>query len=666
MKKNLFRTVALGFTALVAVNTAKAQTVTTTYSFTGIVQTYTVPCGVTTITVDARGAEGGDAIGNGVGWSNGPINLSGGDGGRVTAVITVTPGEVLNIYVGAKPTSSVGGFNGGGNTGGSCGGTEVIWAAGGGASDIRRLGTGLVNRIVVAGGGGGAAGASGGSYNTTSNSNPGGGLTAATPINNGGSSCLQAFGGTQVAGGAGTNNSCWCGGSAVATAGTFGFGGNSTCAPSGLSTCACNGTGCTSGGGGGGYYYGGGAGICWSGGAGGSSYTLPGATSVVHTQGFQTGNGLITIVSNVPVTPTVTIAGPSTVCAGSSLNLTANGASTYTWSTGSVSSSIAPTPTANATYSVVGTSSLGCTGNAVTTITVNALPTVAVNSGAVCAGQSFTMVASGANTYTYSSGSAVVTPTATSNYSVTGTSALGCVSANTAISSVTVNAAPVISVNSGAICSGQSFTMVPSGANTYTYSNGSAVATPTANASYTVTGTNTLGCTGNAAISTVTVNAVPTVTASSSTSGSICAGQSVSLTATGATTYSWNTGATTAVIAVSPSVTTTYTVNGSSNGCSNVSTVTQNVNSCVGIQTIANQSSAVSVYPNPSTGIFTVEFANGLNKTINVTDITGRIVLTTSSTSDKVNVNISTLSNGIYYIKVISNNNTEVIKVVKQ
>ena len=67
-------------------------------------------------------------------------------------------------------------------------------------------------------------------------------------------------------------------------------------------------------------------------------------------------------------------------------------------------------------------------------------PTITVNSGSVCAGSSFTMSPSGVSTYTYSSGTAVVTPTATSSYSVTGTSAAGCVSSAAAVSTVTVNA----------------------------------------------------------------------------------------------------------------------------------------------------------------------------------------------------------------------------------
>ena len=74
------------------------------------------------------------------------------------------------------------------------------------------------------------------------------------------------------------------------------------------------------------------------------------------------------------------------------------------------------------------------------------------------------MTPSGATTYTYSSGSNVVSPLTNTSYSVTGTSALGCIGVSTAVSNVTVNTTPTITVNSGVICTGQSFTMSPSGA----------------------------------------------------------------------------------------------------------------------------------------------------------------------------------------------------------
>jgi len=122
------------------------------------------------------------------------------------------------------------------------------------------------------------------------------------------------------------------------------------------------------------------------------------------------------------------------------------------------------------------------------------------------------MVPSGATTYTYSNGTDVVMPTSDATYSVSGTDANGCVSATDAVSSVTVNMLPTISVNSGAVCAGQSFTMVPTGATSYTYSNGSYIVTPTADATYSVSGTDANGCVSNVdAVSSVTVNALPMV-----------------------------------------------------------------------------------------------------------------------------------------------------------
>ena len=231
---------------------------------------------------------------------------------------------------------------------------------------------------------------------------------------------------------------------------------------------------------------------------------------------------------------------------------------------------------------------------------------------------------------------------------------------NTASTNTTI---VVSSVNSGAICAGNSFTMNPSGATSYTYSSGPVV-TPTANASYTVTGT-TAGCSGNA-VASVSVNANPTVTAVSSLS-LICNGQTASLTASGASTYSWNTSATTSVVAVSPSVTTSYTVTGTNtNSCSASVVITQSVSACTGLNNTVASTIGTVVYPNPNNGLFTIELNNGSVKTIEVMDLTGRIVLANTSSNDKIDFNISNLANGVYYVRVQSNNSVEVIKIVKQ
>ena len=69
---------------------ARAENV---YNYTGGVQTFTVPAGVTSISVDAYGASG-------ISGGTDRNSSQKGEGGRVEANLTVTPGDVLNIYVG--------------------------------------------------------------------------------------------------------------------------------------------------------------------------------------------------------------------------------------------------------------------------------------------------------------------------------------------------------------------------------------------------------------------------------------------------------------------------------------------------------------------------------------------------------------------------------------
>jgi hypothetical protein len=186
----------------------------------------------------------------------------------------------------------------------------------------------------------------------------------------------------------------------------------------------------------------------------------------------------------------------------------------------------------------------------------------------------------------------VVTPIVTSSYSVTGTSAEGCQSSNTAVSSVSVQALPVISVTSGTICEGESFTLTASGANTYTFSGGSAVVSPTSNTSYSVTGTSAEGCiSSDAAVSSVLVNMLPAVSVSGT--NSVCAGNSVVLTANGALTYSWSTSSATSSISVSPAATTTYSVIGTdANGCEGIAQYSVTVNP-LPVITVANSNTLI-------------------------------------------------------------------------
>jgi len=270
------------------------------------------------------------------------------------------------------------------------------------------------------------------------------------------------------------------------------------------------------------------------------------------------------------------------VCYGESATIIAsstNPLTTYSWSTGSSIDSINVTPSITSTYTVTA-SIIGCTTTSTATVTVNPIPVVAVNSPTICNGTPASLTATGANSYLWSTGGTSATisvnPSSTTTYTVTGTS-LGCT--NTAISTVTVSAIPTIAVNSPTTCVGVSATLTATGGTTYEWSTGETtnpiIVNPASSTTYTVTGT-TAGC-SNTAISSVTVNPSLNVVVNSDT---ICDGEHSTLTATGGTTYLWNTGSTSNPLTVSPNSTTIYTVTGTSLGCTGtaVSTVTVNPN----------------------------------------------------------------------------------------
>jgi hypothetical protein len=187
-----------------------------------------------------------------------------------------------------------------------------------------------------------------------------------------------------------------------------------------------------------------------------------------------------------------------------------------------------------------------------------------------------------------------------------------CISGSPATSNpvtMIVKTAPVITVNSPSICNGSSAILTANGATSYTWNTGATgntiTVSPAITTNYTVTGTIT-GCTSLPVTATVTVKSVPVISVNSDT---ICNGQNTTLTALGATTYVWNTGATTSSITVNPTVTTLYTVTGTTTGCPSLpktATVTVNsippviiVNSptiCAGQSAVLTASGAASYY----------------------------------------------------------------------
>jgi N-acetylneuraminic acid mutarotase len=125
------------------------------------------------------------------------------------------------------------------------------------------------------------------------------------------------------------------------------------------------------------------------------------------------------------------------------------------------------------------------------------------------------------------------------------------------------------------------------------------------------------GCSGPRAPVSVTVNPLPVVTATTSNIGP-CAGQTTTLTANGASTYSWSTGASGSSINVVANFPVTYTVIGiDSMNCKNSAIITQSVTTCAGIVNYNGSDIYISVYPNPNKGQFNI-IALGLNNSASV------------------------------------------------
>ncbi len=355
----------------------------------------------------------------------------------------------------------------------------------------------------------------------------------------------------------------------------------------------------------------------WVGGATSSVWTVNPLSNSTYTVIGETNSCTNSAVQSISVnaSPTLVIVPNNTIiCSGNTVTLNASGATSYTWQGGPNTSTFAVSPSTTTNYTLSGTTSAGgnCSISTIVTVSVNTSPTLSVNSGSICSGNSFVILPTGASVYTISGGSATVSPMVNTNYTINGISAEGCPALNPAISQVTVYTTPTIGVNSGSICSGNSFTILPSGANTYTITGGLSVVSPSITASYSVSGTSALGCiANNIAICDVTVYITPTISANN---GTICSGQSFTITPSGAATYSYSSG----VNVVSPQTNTNYTVSGiSTEGC------------------IAGNSAVVSVSVNPSPTI-TVNSGNlCFGKTFTITPL-GASTYTISGGSNTV------------------------------
>src|SRR5450756_1349 len=256
----------------------------------------------------------------------------------------------------------------------------------------------------------------------------------------------------------------------------------------------------------------------------------------------------------------------SRVCVGNTINLTSSGGTGYSWSgpNGFISSaqnqSISNANTAKAgTYTVTVTAATGCTATNTTSVIVNPLPiAIAGSNSPVCEGTTINLTSSGGTGYSWSGPDGFTsskqnppinnaTTAAAGAYKVTVTAATGCTATNT--TSVIVNASQIaIAGNNSPVCVGNTINLTSSGGTDYRWSgpNGFTssaqnpsipIANPAMSGAYKVTVTAATGCT-NTNTTSVIVNALPIATAGSNSP--VCVENTINLTSSGGTGYSWS------------------------------------------------------------------------------------------------------------------------------
>ncbi len=306
--------------------------------------------------------------------------------------------------------------------------------------------------------------------------------------------------------------------------------------------------------------------------------------------------------------PSISFSGNTLVCTGQSGIIFANGANSYTWNTGANSNSISISPTMNTVYTATGSHTLDLCTSTRTVLVQNINPPSILISGntSICSMTNGTLLATGANTYTWSNsaiGSTVsVSPFSNTIYTVSGSNILpNCIGHQTVL--VIANFGPEVQIfGDTLLCLDAQGVIITSGANSYTWS------------------------------------ASPSTWTNSSNSSTLIVNQAVS------TLY-------------------TLTASSFSNPCITTRTLLVSVFPCTSVGEIASESS-INISPNPSSGIFTIESPRQIE--IKVYNALGQIILCKTLSPGKQTMDLYEQVSGIYFMTYKTNGISRVVRLVKQ
>jgi gliding motility-associated-like protein len=282
-------------------------------------------------------------------------------------------------------------------------------------------------------------------------------------------------------------------------------------------------------------------------------------TTTVYTVTVSNGtqSDIDSVVVTVNETPTADAGIDVTINQGENAVLAAaEGGDSYLWSTGSTSQSITVNPNATTIYSVTVSKNLCSSYDSVLVTVIESdsdeLIADAGRDVSICEGINVTLTATGGTDYLWNTGettaSIQVNPEITTTYTVRVTEGL-----ETDTDSVDVIVKDLPNANAGndvSILQGESVTLTASGGTSYLWSNGSTSQNITVSPNITTNFIVTVSENGCSTSDSVNVLVEESVIANAGNDVSICEGSNTILTATGGTNYLWNTGETTASIAV--------------------------------------------------------------------------------------------------------------------
>lgn len=440
------------------------------------------------------------------------------------------------------------------------------------------------------------------------------------------------------------------------------------------------------------------------------------AVSATNTCGTSSASSFAVAINPTPAAP-ASISGTASVCSGSAGNIysigSVAGATNYSWTVpaganivsgqgttaisvtaGSTAGNITVTASNTCGTSSATTFAMGITSIPATPATISGSPVVCASStGNV---YSISNVA-GATTYTWSvpAGASISAGQGTTsatisfgsnagNVSVTATNTCGTSTAS--ILPITLTSAapatPGTIAGTASICAGSTSNTYSiaavSGATNYSWTvpvgstivsgQGTTTITLTAGAtSGTISVVASSNCGTSAASSiTLTINPLPTVTQSALSNA--CANWS-SFTLNGGSpaggVYS-GTGVTSGMFDPSVSGVGTFTITYSvtESGCTNIATSSITVDACAGIEETKEE--LLIIYPNPTHGDLTIIGIDLVKfKTIELVDVSGRIVQKWIVNSSEMNIDLSTHAQGAYTLR-INGNETEIVKRIQK